>query len=129
MAGFYSARSSIMPPLPWPTFAPPLSVLARLGDGIRQKDVAEEAVIDPAAIARSVAQLESQGLLVRHTDVRDGRAKTLHLTAAGREYAKRLELALDDFRTQLLAGITEEDGQAAVRVLAQLERASRCTTA
>ena len=25
MAGFYSARSSIMPPLPWPTFAPPLS--------------------------------------------------------------------------------------------------------
>ncbi len=27
MAGFYSARSSIMPPLPWPTFAPPLSVV------------------------------------------------------------------------------------------------------
>lgn len=26
MAGFYSARGSIMPPLPWPTFAPPLSV-------------------------------------------------------------------------------------------------------
>jgi hypothetical protein len=26
VAGFYSARSSIMPPLPWPTFAPPLSV-------------------------------------------------------------------------------------------------------
>ena len=28
MAGFYSARSSIMPPLPWPTFAPPLSAQA-----------------------------------------------------------------------------------------------------
>ena len=26
MAGFYSARGSIMPPLPWPTFAPPLSI-------------------------------------------------------------------------------------------------------
>ena len=26
MAGFYSARASIMPPLPWPTFAPPLSM-------------------------------------------------------------------------------------------------------
>jgi len=25
VAGFYSARGSIMPPLPWPTFAPPLS--------------------------------------------------------------------------------------------------------
>ena len=30
MAGFYSARSSIMPPLPWPTFAPPLSIEAGL---------------------------------------------------------------------------------------------------
>ncbi len=27
MAGFYSARSWIIPPLPWPTFAPPLSVI------------------------------------------------------------------------------------------------------
>ena len=25
MAGFYAARDSIMPPLPWPTFTPPLS--------------------------------------------------------------------------------------------------------
>ncbi|MBP2450057.1 hypothetical protein [Rhizobium leguminosarum] len=25
MAGFYSARGWIIPPLPWPTFAPPLS--------------------------------------------------------------------------------------------------------
>ena len=26
MAGFYSARGRTIPPLPWPTFAPPLSV-------------------------------------------------------------------------------------------------------
>jgi len=32
VAGFYSARSSIMPPLPWPTFAPPLSQLPPGGD-------------------------------------------------------------------------------------------------
>ena len=25
MAGFYSARDRIIPPLPWPTFAPPFS--------------------------------------------------------------------------------------------------------
>lgn len=28
MAGFYSARSRIIPPLPWPNFAPPLSGIA-----------------------------------------------------------------------------------------------------
>jgi len=29
VAGFYSARSRTIPPLPWPTFAPPLSVSLR----------------------------------------------------------------------------------------------------
>ena len=28
MAGFYSARGRTIPPLPWPVFAPPLSVRA-----------------------------------------------------------------------------------------------------
>ncbi len=31
MADFYAARSEIIPPLPWPTFAPPFS-LARITD-------------------------------------------------------------------------------------------------
>ena len=38
MAGFYSARSWIIPPLPWPTFAPPLSdidIVIRSGGGNR----------------------------------------------------------------------------------------------
>ena len=48
MAGFYSARRSIMPPLPWTTFAPPLSdagpylVLDRLLTGRwRLQDISE----------------------------------------------------------------------------------------
>ncbi|TDE35549.1 hypothetical protein E1B25_16430 [Antarcticimicrobium sediminis] len=28
MAGFYSARSRTIPPLPWPNFAPPFSAVA-----------------------------------------------------------------------------------------------------
>lgn len=39
MAGFYSARSSIMPPLPWPTFAPPLSLSVELEPACHQFDV------------------------------------------------------------------------------------------
>ena len=33
MAGFYSARGRTIPPLPWPTFAPPLSALAENRNG------------------------------------------------------------------------------------------------
>lgn len=102
----------------------PLLVIARLGDGVRQRDVAEEAAIDPAAIARSVLQLEKDGLLLRRIDANDARAKTLHLTAAGQELAKKLEQELQVLRSALLQGISDRDGKAAVRVLLALESAS-----
>jgi len=107
--------------------AAPLLVIARLGDGVRQRDVAEEAAIDPAAIARSVNQLEKDGLLLRRTDASDARAKTLHLTAAGRELAARLDGALNLLRKDILSRISEQDGKAAVRVLLALDAA--CTPA
>ncbi|QJU59970.1 winged helix DNA-binding protein [Sphingomonas sp. AP4-R1] len=103
--------------------AAPLLVVARLGDGVRQRDVAEEAAIDPAAIARSVLQLEKDGLLLRRTDAHDARAKTLHLTPPGQELVVKLERALDTLRDELLKGISDRDGKAAVRVLLALETA------
>jgi MarR family transcriptional regulator for hemolysin len=103
--------------------AAPILVVSRLGDGVRQKVVAEEAVIDPAAIARSVDQLEKAGLLLRRTDATDRRAKTLHLTPAGREMATKLEEVLDALRRDVLNRVSEEDGEAALHVLRALERA------
>jgi len=101
-----------------------LLTIERLGDGVRQKDVAEEAAIDPAAIARSINQLEKEGMVNRETDARDARAKTLHLTPAGRDVAARLNTALNEVRKTILAGISDKDGQAVVRVLLNLEAAS-----
>lgn len=101
-----------------------LLVIARLGDGIRQKDVAEESTLDPAAIARSVTQLERDGLLERHRDLFDGRAKTLHLTELGHALSLKLGEALDSLRSELIGGMDDADGQIAVCVLRALE--SRC---
>lgn len=103
-----------------------LLVIARLGDGIRQRDVAEESALDPAAIARSVTQLERDGLLERQRDLSDGRAKTLRLTEAGRALSIKLGEALDGLRDELIASMDDADGQIAVRVLRTLE--SRCLT-
>ncbi|MCC2976582.1 winged helix DNA-binding protein [Sphingomonas sp. PL-96] len=98
-------------------------VVSRLGEGVRQKDVAEESAIDAAAIARSVTQLERDGLLQRRTDATDARARTLHLTAQGHALAERLEEALAQLRRDVLGGVSEQDGACAVRVLAALETA------
>lgn len=99
-----------------------LLVIARLGNGIRQKDVAEESALDPAAIARSVTQLERDGFLKRQRDPSDGRAKTLHLTKRGRALSLKLVETLDTLRTELLVGMDDVEGQIAVRVLRNLER-------
>lgn len=103
--------------------AAPLLVIARLGNGIRQRDIAKEVAIDPAAIARSVVQLEKDGMLLRRSDENDARAKTLHLTAAGRKTVSKLEAALDALRNDVLKDISEDDGRAAVRVLLALDAA------
>ena len=55
MAGFYSARSSIMPPLPWPTFAPPLSQVKYLEGGYPD---AKTALDDAAKQISSATGLE-----------------------------------------------------------------------
>ncbi|MGY8564615.1 MarR family winged helix-turn-helix transcriptional regulator [Paracidovorax citrulli] len=96
-------------------------VIARLGDGIRQKDVAEESALDPAAIARSVTQLELEGLLKRYKDPSDGRAKTLHLTNRGHALSIKLAETLDGLRNELIAGMDDTEGRIAVRVLRHLE--------
>jgi len=102
-----------------------LLVVARLGDGVSQRDVAEEAVIDPAAIARSVLALERDGLLARRQNPTDSRAKALFLTPAGASRAQQLDAALHELRSRALAGLDDADGRAAVRVLVTLDRACR----
>lgn len=89
---------------------------------MRQKDIAEEAGIDPAAIARSVTQLEKDGLLLRQADAGDARAKMLHLTPAGRALVAKLNKAIDGVRKDILSEATDEEGRAAVRVFLALTK-------
>jgi MarR family transcriptional regulator, transcriptional regulator for hemolysin len=98
-------------------------LVARLGDGVKQKDVAEEAVLDPAAIARSILQLEAEGLVTRRTDTQDTRAKILSLTPAGHALAVELDAILMDLRKAVFGSVSEEDGKAAVQALLALEAA------
>lgn len=106
------------------SLAAPVLVLAYKGDGLRQKAIAEAAAIDPAAVVRSLNELEQGGLLERKIDPSDRRANTLHLTKAGRDLAKKLDQILTDLRDQLFAEITSEEGDAVAKVFHLIERAA-----
>jgi MarR family transcriptional regulator for hemolysin len=101
----------------------PVLHIARLGDGVRQKALAEELGVEGPSLVRILDQLCAAGLVERRDDPHDKRAKTLHLTKDGRALAAVIETALDGFRARFLADVADEDLRATLRVLACFETA------
>jgi MarR family transcriptional regulator for hemolysin len=101
----------------------PVLMIARLGDGVRPGTLAEALGVEPPSLVRIIDQLVTAGLVTRQDDPADRRAKTLHLTAAGRDCAAQLEALLLPFRRELFGGMPQADIEACVRVLTQLDSA------
>jgi MarR family transcriptional regulator for hemolysin len=99
----------------------PVLMVGRMGDGVRPGAVADALGLEPPSLVRVIDQLVEAGLIERHDDPSDRRAKTLHLTAAGRQCAARLEKALIPFRRKLFENVDPADIEACVRVLTALD--------
>lgn len=91
--------------------------LERLGKGARQGDLARAIGITEASLVRTLQQLERGGLVERRPDEEDRRANRLHLTAEGKELARKAEKRLIELRIELLDGIPDEQLEGAVRLL------------
>jgi MarR family transcriptional regulator for hemolysin len=105
--------------------AVPVLHIARFGGGIRQTMLAEEIGIEGPSLVRLLDQLCLHGLVERHDDSRDRRAKTLHLTAAGEALAVRVEAALQELRGRLLAPVSDSALEATLATLAALDAGLR----
>jgi DNA-binding MarR family transcriptional regulator/N-acetylglutamate synthase-like GNAT family acetyltransferase len=92
---FYTARIGALGPghLGTPHSLTDARVLYELGhDGPATAAALAQALeTDPAQVSRTVARLEQSGLLSRVRHQRDGRARTLTLTASGRREFQRLD--------------------------------------
>ncbi|RUO80155.1 MarR family transcriptional regulator [Idiomarina tyrosinivorans] len=82
--------------------------LARLGDGISQKQLAQALEIQLASLMRTLSQLEQQGLTERRDCADDKRAKQVYLTPAGRELVASMETRILAVRRALLNDISDE---------------------
>ena len=67
----------------------PLVYVRRLGDGVRQKELATALSIEGPSLVRLLDNLERRGLIERRDDETDRRARGIHLTRSGRELAER----------------------------------------
>ena len=93
----------------------PVLHIARAGDGMRQRALAEIMGIEGPSLVRLLDQLCAAGLVERRPDPADGRAKTLHITAEGRQMATVIAAVLDQLRDQVFAGVSDADLDATLR--------------
>jgi len=101
----------------------PLFYLGRFGDGMRQKDLAAMIDIEGPSLVRLLDALERQGLVERRDEADDRRAKTLHLTPAGRAAYKRQAVVYYRISNRILQHVSDADIAVCKRVFAQLEAA------
>jgi MarR family transcriptional regulator, transcriptional regulator for hemolysin len=101
----------------------PLIYINRMGDGVRQKDLAYEMEIEGSSLVRLIDSLEQGGLVTRRVEREDRRANNLYLTAAGQELLGKLRSITDILHRKILAHISPRDEAACLRTFAALERA------
>lgn len=101
----------------------PLFHLGRLGDGIRQTDLAEALGIQGPSLVRLLDNLERDGLIVRREDRGDRRAKSLVMTEAGRQIYRQVQAVTEQVADRLLAGADPANLAAVAQLFAQLDAA------
>ncbi len=99
----------------------PLLHVSRLGEGIRQRDLAESLGIEGPSLVRLLDTLETQGLIERREDEADRRAKAVHLTEDGRTLVEGIRGIAAEVRERLLAGVSDEDMMLCLGLLGRIE--------
>ncbi len=87
----------------------PLLHLHRLGDGIRQKDLAASIGIEGPSIVPLIDTLISKKLIQRSEDVNDRRAKLLYLTPEGLSVVARIQETVTSLENELLSSFSESE--------------------
>ena len=101
----------------------PLAYLGRLGEGIRQKELAHALGIEGPSLVRLLDSLERRGLVERREDESDLRARGIYLTKSGRQLQTRVLRVSESIQRRLLAAVRPSDLQACDRVFRAIETA------
>ena len=101
----------------------PLVYVARLGAGVRQKELAIALGIEGPSLVRLLDSLERRGLIERREDEDDRRARGIYLTPTGRELQKRVLRISETIQRQLLSAVRPADLNACDRAFRAIETA------
>ena len=86
-------------------------------------EIARQLGINAAAVSRQVKAMESERLVERCADARDGRRRYVKLTAAGLRIFQELHARAHAFERAFSTAVSAEDMAAAIRVLVHVRAA------
>lgn len=86
-----------------------LMYIAREVEVTSQKQIAEKFGITPAAVARSLKTLESEGFIKRENTASDGRLNSITITAKGRDIVERSYIMFRETDVAVFEDFTDDD--------------------
>lgn len=95
--------------------------LRRGGEGMLQKDLARFIGVEGPTLVRVLDYLEQVSLIERKADESDRRAKSVHLTDAGRRKLQEIDALTINLRDHLLEGISDQDLQTCIDVFERIQ--------
>ena len=76
---------------------------------LRQEDIAYKIVLDKGTVARAVARLEEQGLVIRVVPDQCRREKLVSLTEAGRQAGRAIQQVMEQWNEISCRGFTQAE--------------------
>lgn len=96
--------------------------------GLRAGELADQLLLSPSHISRSIDRAEAAGLVVRSPDPRDRRAAIVRLTDAGRTVLRDFAPRLRAILAQVVeAPLSKKEAQTLVALLGRVRDAARHT--
>lgn len=90
--------------------------------GLNQKDLVEKLNITPASVSNLVNQMESEGLLVKVQDEKDGRKFSLSLTEKGQSLVSQVIDSWLKIQEEITEGFTNEEQATFLRLLKRVRQ-------
>ena len=94
--------------------------VGRLGDDVRQTDLAQQLDVTQASLVRSIDQMTAAGLVERRRDPADARVSRIRLTQHGRALVTTIEAKFASLRAAMLGDVSDDDLATALRVAERL---------
>lgn len=96
--------------------------LSKVDDGLPQTELAVRLGISHASLSPQIERLERDGWVERHSNTGDRRCKTVRLTEQARSLSREIKQTAAALRSELFAGLDENDIQACERTLKHILR-------